>query len=362
MQSRTNYSNIPPSIESKLGKNLHNKPNHPVEIMKRHIIQYFKSLKYNFEFYDNLEPVVTVENNFDKLLIPIDHPTRSKSDTYYVSETMVLRTHTSAHQNELLAKGINNFVVVGDVYRRDEIDRCHYPVFHQLEFVAKVENNLHPSEELLCLLNGLVEYLFPNCKYRVNPDYFPFTHPSYEYEVEYMGNYMEILGCGVVHPTIIEQNNLQGTYVAGGLGLDRLCCVLFGIPDIRYLWSNHPRFIDQFASGDINTKFQLYSELPVMTKDISFWIPNNKLMDDKWLDENDFFELIRENCGDWAGEVRLLDQFSHPSKGKSRMYRIVFNPIDPNLNNSAHFTSKCNSLLCDLRKMIMEKKLDVELR
>lgn len=83
-----------------------------------------------------MSPIVSIENNFDVLNVPKDHVSRSKSDTYYINDTHLLRTHTSAHQRDLLASGINNFVVFGDVYRRDEIDRFHYPVFHQMEAVG----------------------------------------------------------------------------------------------------------------------------------------------------------------------------------------------------------------------------------
>ncbi|VDQ01402.1 unnamed protein product [Trichobilharzia regenti] len=88
-----------------------------------------------FSLYDHLSPVVTVRQNFDSLLIPPDHPSRLRTDTYYLNETTVLRSHTSAHQLDLLSSGLNAFLVVGDVYRRDDIDSLHYPVFHQLEGV-----------------------------------------------------------------------------------------------------------------------------------------------------------------------------------------------------------------------------------
>jgi phenylalanyl-tRNA synthetase alpha chain len=134
MENRTEYSNIGPSIEAKIGRNLHNKKNHPIEIIKRKIYEYFNELDgYDFAKFDDLPPYVNVSDNFDKLLIPKDHPARSRSDTYYINKDTVLRTQTSAHQNELLAQGHQNFLVTGDVYRKDEIDKSHYPVFHQME-------------------------------------------------------------------------------------------------------------------------------------------------------------------------------------------------------------------------------------
>ena len=102
---KTDYSNIPASIEGKIGKCLHNQKNHPIEIIKNKLYEFFDELSkegdYNFKKYDNLPPFVSIDDNFDKLLIPKDHPARGKSDTYYVNENTVLRTHTSAHQNQL---------------------------------------------------------------------------------------------------------------------------------------------------------------------------------------------------------------------------------------------------------------------
>lgn len=83
----------------------------------------------------NLSPIVTVSNNFDALNIPVDHVSRKPSESYYINEEYLLRPHTSAHQKDKLISGLNNFLVFGDVYRRDEIDRYHYPVFHQMEAV-----------------------------------------------------------------------------------------------------------------------------------------------------------------------------------------------------------------------------------
>ncbi len=371
MDNRTVYCNIPPLIEAKIGRNLHNQKNHPIEIMKRKLFNYFENLEgYEFEYFDNLSPFVNTNDNFDKLLIPITHPARGKSDTYYVNENTVLRTHTSAHQNELFEQGHKNFLVVGDVYRKDEIDCCHYPVFHQIEGVAKVPDGVDPKDELIKVLNGLVEYLFPDCKYKTNPDYFPFTEPSFEYEVVYNGKLLEILGCGIVHQKILDNNNLDGQYWAWGIGLERLVMIQYDIPDIRYLWSEHPNFIDQFTSGEI-VKFKPYSTLPTMHKDISFWIPHNKIIEQetdkgeqikKWLDENDFFELARECIGDWIKQIDLSDEFFHKQKNMtSRMFRITYSPTDPSLTDPAKFTEKCNMLQDNFRNEI-KNKLDVILR
>ncbi len=92
-----------------------------------------------FSVHDRLSPLVTVEQNYDSLLVPVDHPSRRKSDAYYVNSDYMLRAHTSAHQVELIRMGLDNFLVVGDVYRRDEINSSHYPAFHQLEGVRLLD-------------------------------------------------------------------------------------------------------------------------------------------------------------------------------------------------------------------------------
>jgi phenylalanyl-tRNA synthetase alpha chain len=303
------------------------------------------------------------------LLIPSTHPARSKSDTYYANENTVLRTHTSAHQNELLSKGHTSFLVTGDVYRKDEIDSRHYPVFHQMEMLTLLnDKDIDPVEELKKILSGLVDYLFPKCEYRFNPDYFPFTDPSFEIEVKYQDKWLEILGCGVVQNAILDANGYGNRKaIAVGLGIDRLVMIFADIPDIRYLWSTHEKFINQFSDGKIKT-FKMYSNLPSQTKDISFFVPkidlecdvNNKQT--KWLKENDFFELIRDNSDDMLEEVKLMDSFYNSKLLKySRTYRLTYSPKDATIKNPGEFSQLCNKMQDDIRKIVMEK-MDVVLR
>lgn len=368
--NKTKYSNVTAFIENKLSRKLHNQKNHPIEIIKNHIYAYFRNLdNHKFEMFDDLNPIVSTVDNFDKLLIPKNHSARLLTDTYYVNEEEVLRTHTSAHQNELLSKGFNSFLVTGDVYRKDEINATHYPVFHQMEMFTLVDDDCNEEVELKKLLSGLVEYLFPNCNYRFNPDYFPFTNPSYEIEVEYKGKWMEILGCGIVQPAILEANGLVGKKaVAAGFGIDRLVMIFSDIPDIRYLWSSHDRFLSQFADGKLN-KFQPYSELPNQSKDISFFVPTDTLEIEedtnkqlKWLNENDFFELIRNNVGDDMEEVVLMDSFYNKKLNKySRTYRLNYSPNDPDMKDPGEFTRHVN-LIQDKLREIVQNTMTLELR
>nr|CAD7571356.1 unnamed protein product [Timema californicum] len=138
---RDDWTNISPKILSYLGRNLHIQPYHPLSFIRQNIVSFlykkFVGRMGNpiFSVYDNLSPVVSVQQNFDSLITPATHPSRDKSDCYYINHKYLLRGHTTAHQSELINMGLNNFLVVGDVYRRDEIDTSHYPVFHQADAV-----------------------------------------------------------------------------------------------------------------------------------------------------------------------------------------------------------------------------------
>jgi phenylalanyl-tRNA synthetase alpha chain len=321
-------NNIAPSIKEKLGKKLHLKSNHPIKIIKEKIYTHFynHNKKSMVKFYDDLSPKVKIENNFDLLLIPKNHPSRSESDTYYFDHEYVLRTHTSAHQNELLKEGNRFFLVTGDVYRKDAIDKTHYPIFHQMEGVKIVPKGIDPIADLKDTLSRLIEDLFPNCEYRFIDEYFPFTDPSFEVEVFFNGKWMEVLGCGKIHQQIMDNcglGNEEGW--AFGLGLERLAMVFFEIPDIRYFWSDDARFLDQFEDGKI-TKFEEYSKYPATTRDFSFWINGQKF------DENGFFEIVREKGGDLIENVTLVDEFKKNER-QSKCYRIVYQSNDRSLTN-----------------------------
>lgn len=138
--SRDSWTNVTPRILSKVGCNLHNKQGHPLNLIRQKIQNHFYNPQFLnrhgtplFAVFDSISPVVNSHQNFDSLLVPKDHVSRSKSDTYYINSQYLLRSHTSAHQEELVKMGFDAFLVVGDVYRRDEIDASHYPVFHQVE-------------------------------------------------------------------------------------------------------------------------------------------------------------------------------------------------------------------------------------
>lgn len=335
--------NIPENVEKMLNREvkLHQKENHPLKIVSQKVKQLFP----DFYIEETFNPRVSLFENFDSLRIPENHPSRSLNDTFYLDNQTVLRTHTSAHQNKLLQEGYDKFLVIGDVYRKDTIDSTHYPVFHQVEGVCLTDN---PEEELKKTLEKVITSLFPNCEWRLSSDYFPFTEPSYEVEVLYNGEWLEILGCGVIHPEVLEKANVHGKQGwAFGFGLERLAMILFNIPDIRLFWTEDSRFLSQFKEGEI-AKFEPYSKHPACYKDIAFWIGED-------YHPNNFYEIVRSVGGDSVESIEEIDRFS--KKGRTSLcYRINFRHLDRTLTNE-----EVNVDLFKIHDQVKEK-LNVELR
>jgi phenylalanyl-tRNA synthetase alpha chain len=265
-------------------------------------------------------------------------------------------------------------LTVGDVYRKDEIDSCHHRVFHQMEGVAPVPNSCDcPKEELKRILGGLVEHLFPKCEYRFNKDYFPFTTDSIEVEVFYNDKWMEILGGGILQPKIIESSlgDVETNFWAFGMGLERLAMILFSIPDIRYFWSDHPKFLTQFSSGSIDITFEPYSRLPNISNDISFFIDNDYMCKEpnetgeiveRWIEDNEFYEIVRDVGDNWVQNVSLMDSFFHKKKNlHSRTFTITYSPHDPSLKDPSEFRELINSIQTKLRESV-KYKLHLTLR
>ncbi|KAM5269031.1 phenylalanine--tRNA ligase, mitochondrial isoform 3-T7 [Hipposideros larvatus] len=301
------YSNLSSKVLTRVGRNLHNQQHHPLWLIKERVKQHFytqyvgRSGTPLFSVYDDLSPVVTTWQNFDSLLIPAEHPSRKKGDNYYLNRTHMLRAHTSAHQWDLLHAGLDAFLVVGDVYRRDQVDSQHYPVFHQLEAVRlfskhelfasikggeslqlfeQSSRSAHKQEthtmeamklvefDLKQTLTKLVTHLFGDgLDIRWVDCYFPFTHPSFEMEINFRGEWLEVLGCGVMEQQLVNSAGAQDRIGwAFGLGLERLAMILYDIPDIRLFWSEDERFLKQFRLSDVNQKvtFQDTQDQPLL--------------------------------------------------------------------------------------------------
>lgn len=369
---RDDYTNITEKICSFLGRNIYLQPDHPLSLVRQRIVNYiykaFVNRKGNplFSVHENLSPIVSIQQNFETLLIPKDHPSRQKSDCYYINKDYLLRAHMTAFQSELMKSGFNDFLMIGDVYRRDEIDRTHYPVFHQIDAVrlrsktqlfhndedlnlfetgnntaftgSQEKQTCHSLEavklmeyELKNTLIGLARELFgKDIKYRWIDTYFPFTQPSWELEVFYNDNWLELLGCGIMKQSILTNSGVfDKVGWAFGLGLERIAMFLYKIPDIRLFWSTDSGFLNQFKTDDINGKiiYKPVSQYPQCPNDLSFWLPK-----DKDFSSNDFYDLVRDIGGDLIEQVVLIDEFKHPKTGKtSHCYRIIYRHMERTL-------------------------------
>lgn len=361
-------NNVPPHIAALVGRGLHEKVDHPLGIINAKIKEFFELKEKEggpkFDFFLGEDPIVTTKQCFDDLRIVPDHPGRSPSDTYYLDNETLLRTHTSAHQSQHLRDGHECFLCAGDVYRRDEIDASHYPAFHQLEGVklfdpevvgtASGEEWINSEEcaiikaDLKETLEGLMDHLFGPVEKRWAEDFFPFTEPSLEMEILYEGKWLEVLGSGVIHTEVLDmagRSDRRGW--AFGLGLERLAMILFKIPDIRLFWTEDSRFHDQFKEGEITT-FEPYSKFPPVFKDIAFWIPEDFV-------ENDFFEMARGIAGDLVECMECKDEFTNPKTGKtSKMYQITYRSMDRSMTNE-----EINELQDELREKCADLELEV---
>eukprot|EP00520_Triparma_pacifica_P013267 CAMPEP_0118649458 /NCGR_PEP_ID=MMETSP0785-20121206/9715_1 /TAXON_ID=91992 /ORGANISM="Bolidomonas pacifica, Strain CCMP 1866" /LENGTH=201 /DNA_ID=CAMNT_0006541749 /DNA_START=494 /DNA_END=1096 /DNA_ORIENTATION=- len=186
------------------------------------------------------------------------------------------------------------------------------------------------EEDLKKVLSSMARTLFGDVSMRWVDAYFPFTSPSYELEIFFNGEWLEVLGSGVIQQQIIR-NADRGSQPgwAFGLGLERLAMVLFQIPDIRLFWSSDPRFHSQFQSGEI-VKFKEYSKYPPVFRDISFWTGG------KEFHPNDLCEIVRGVCveEDLVEKVELIDEFVHPKTKKvSNCFRVTYRSMDRNLTN-----------------------------
>lgn len=207
--------------------------------------------------------IETVDNNFDKLNSPKNHPSRDLSDTFYIDQDTLLRTHTSPVQVRTMMnqKPPIRMVSAGRTFRFDEVDATHSPMFHQIE--GLVIDEKVSMANLIDTINVFIKELFgEEFETRFRPHYFPFTEPSMEVDVSCFnckgegcevcnntGWSMELLGCGMVHPNVLEMCGIDSEKYTGfafGMGVDRITMVKYGLKDIRLLYDNDKRFLDQF--------------------------------------------------------------------------------------------------------------------
>lgn len=235
-------------------------PIRPESFGKKHILSavsdeittYFANLGFILQQAPDID---REENNFDALNIPKTHPARQSQDTFYLEndETMLLRTQTSNTQIHTMKNSIPPFrcMSLGRCYRNDAIDATHTPMFHQLEIFV-VEKNITMAHLKTTIMQFLRHFFNDDrLKIRFRPSFFPFTAPSAEVDIMTKNRgWLEVLGCGLIHPNVLSNCNIQPEYggFAAGMGIERLTMLKHGIKDIRHFFENDQRFLKAFGS------------------------------------------------------------------------------------------------------------------
>ncbi len=219
---------------------------HPITLITQRIESLFQQI--GFEIVDGPE-VEDEYHNFEALNIPKYHPARAMHDTFYFEDGRLLRTHTSSVQIRVMQNDSPpfRFIAPGRVYRCDS-DMTHTPMFHQVE--GLVVDELVTFSELKGLLINFLEIFFEKeLKTRFRPSYFPFTEPSAEVDIEGKHGWLEILGCGMVHPNVLKNVGIDPekyTGLAFGMGVERLAMLYYGVDDLRLFFDNDLQFLNQF--------------------------------------------------------------------------------------------------------------------
>ena len=232
---------------------------HPITQIIKEVEEIFLGMGYEISDGPEVEKAIY---NFDKLNTPPDHPARDIQDTFYISDDIVLRSQTSPVQARVMEnqKPPIKIICPGAVYRSDSVDSTHSPVFHQIEGLV-IDKNISMTD-----LKGTLEMFAKKClgentKIRFRPHHFPFTEPSAEVDVSCFvcggkgcrvcknEGWIELLGCGMVHPNVLKNCGVDSEEYSGfafGFGVERIAMAKFGIEDMRLLYENDVRFLKQF--------------------------------------------------------------------------------------------------------------------
>lgn len=232
---------------------------HPMHIVLEDIKNIFIGMGYQIASGPEIEEDYY---NFKALNIPEDHPARDEQDTFYIDKNFVLRTSTSPTQVHVMERSQPPIRVIapGRVFRSDEVDATHSPMFHQIEGLV-IDENITMADLKGALAEFAKELYGEDAKVRFRPHYFPFTEPSAEVDVSCFkckgagcnickgSGWIEILGCGMVHPKVLEMSGIDPNKYSGfafGMGLERITMLRYGIEDLRLFYENDIRFLKQF--------------------------------------------------------------------------------------------------------------------
>ncbi len=297
-----------------------------------------------FADFDNIiiPEIISTDILFDLFDFAKDHPARSESDTYYVDDKNVLRTHDTVMwhyylqnpeiQERIAKKESVGVFCYGKVYRKDEVDRHHMNVFHQMGglYLVPDDQKILTLEDLKNALTLIVKSIFgAGVNFRFNVDTFPYTDPSLEVEIECNGKWLELLGGGMPKKLVLKNFAVEGyNGWAYGFGLERLAIAKMEIPDIRIFWSQDARIKEQLKN--INNKYKEVSKYPAIARDISFII-------DKSINLNNYYELVRDLGENMIEQVELMDQYENDEKfgadKKSYTFHIVYRSLEKTLTD-----------------------------
>ena len=232
---------------------------HPINVVLNDLLNIFTGM--GFEAVEG--PEIEYDHfNFELLNLPKNHPARDAQDTFYIDDNVVLRTHTSPVQARIMTtrKPPIRIISPGRVYRADEVDATHSPVFHQIEGLV-IDENISIGD-LKGTLDTFAQRLYgPGVTTRFRPSFFPFTEPSAEVDLTCAAcggkgcrmckgtGWIEVLGAGMVNPKVLEMCGIDSKKYSGfafGMGVERLTILKYNVPDMRYLYENDLRFLSQF--------------------------------------------------------------------------------------------------------------------
>ncbi len=221
---------------------------HPVTRTRRRLVRIFESA--GFKVYEGPE-IEDDYHNFDALNFPENHPARAMHDTFYFDSGLLLRTHTSPVQIRAMVKdGVPcRLIAPGRVYRCDS-DQTHTPMFHQVEGLV-VDEGISMAHLKQALYEFVERFFEHDATLRFRPSFFPFTEPSAEVDILWRsGKWLEILGCGMVHPNVLANAGVDPERYTGyafGMGIERLTMLRYGVDDLRTFFENDLRFLEQFG-------------------------------------------------------------------------------------------------------------------
>lgn len=232
---------------------------HPMTIVLDDLKDIFMGMGYSIAEGPEIE---NAYYNFDALNIPEEHPAKDEQDTFYINEEMMLRTSTSPVQVHVMenSKPPIKIIAPGRVFRSDEVDATHSPVFHQIEGLV-IDKGITMGDLKGALEVFIRELYGDSVKVKFRPHFFPFTEPSAEMDMSCVmcggegcrvckgTGWIEILGCGMVHPRVLEMSGIDSEVYSGfafGMGLERITMLRYGITDLRLFYENDVRFLNQF--------------------------------------------------------------------------------------------------------------------